>query len=178
MLKRKLKKLQRDETGQSLVELALILPLLIMLLTVPVDYFRYINTKTILSSAASESIGQLSYASIDSGSADSDIRETARDCYKDRLDSNKIGVDFTHGRLENVEYPYYVYSSDRQDPDNYWNQFDPRDSNYQTMEVHLQLSYELTPITFWGVMFLGDSINVQTPVYTRSVYAGGYKPSA
>lgn len=175
---RLLKNLHRDESGQSFVELAMILPILIILLTLPIDYFRYISTKTILSSAASDSIVQLNYASIASGTAVADIKTTLNINYGDRLDTGSVLVTFDTSAPVTKDYSYYVYSSALADPDpeDYWNQFEDRESNYQVEDVELQFSYELTPITFWGKLFLGSSINVQTPVYTRSLYAGGYTP--
>jgi hypothetical protein len=181
MLKSTLRKLQKDESGQSLVELVLILPLLIMLLTLPVDYFRYINTKMILSSAASEFIGDLNYTSANSGTAQADILHKVDIYYGDSIDSSKVHVShYAVGAATDFDndYKYWVYSSDLADPNpaNYWDQFDGRDSDYHVAPVELQLSYDMEPITFWGVLFLGSNFEVETPVYTREVYESGYKP--
>lgn len=177
-MKRKLQNWRKAEKGQSLVEFAIILPLLVLLLTLPVDYFRYINTKMILSSAASESIGQLNYASVSSGNPVNNIRQTIKDYYGDRLDSGKVHIDFNKGSLKKENYTYYVYSSAKADPDpaHYWDQFEERPSSYQCMAVQVQLSYELSPVTYWGVLFLGDTFDVQTPAYTRNIYVAGYTP--
>ncbi len=175
-MKRKFQNWRKTETGQSLVEFAIILPILVLLLTLPVDFFRYINTKMILSSAASESIGQLNYASVSSGSAEADIKKMINDYYGDRLDNDKVQIDFNKGSLVKKNYTYYVYSSDKADPNplNYGKQFEKRPSSYQCMEIQVQFSYELSPITYWGVLFLGNTFDIKTPAYTRKVYAGGY----
>ncbi|WHH57945.1 TadE/TadG family type IV pilus assembly protein [Petroclostridium sp. X23] len=169
---------RKAETGQSLVEFAIILPILVLLLTLPVDFFRYVNTKMILSSAASESISRLNYASVSSGNAVNEIMQTINDYYGDRLDSSRVQISFNMGSLEDENYTYYVYSSAKANPDpsHYWDQFEDRPASYQCMEVQVQFSYELSPITYWGVLFLGSTFDVQTPAYTRNVYAGGYTP--
>ena len=177
-MKKKLLNWLSTEKGQSLVEFAIILPILVLLLTLPVDYFRYINTKMILSSAASECIGELNYTSVSSGNAVSDIKQTLDDNYGDRLESDEVGISFDKGSLDKKSYSYYVYSSAKADPDpsHYWNQFEDRPGSYQCMEVEVKFNYEMSPITYWGVFFLGNTFEVNTPVYTRKIYAGGYTP--
>lgn len=168
---------RQSEQGQSIVEFAIIIPILILLVMLPVDYFRYINTRMLLCSAASEGIGQLTYASIDNGTVSSDFINTLNTAYGDRLDIGRVTIStMNYGAVTKQNYTYYVYSSDKADPLNYWNQFDQRPASYQCAEVEIQLTYTIEPLTFWGSMYLGDKINITTPVYTRSVYAGGYTP--
>ncbi len=177
-MKRKLQNWLNTEKGQSLVEFAIILPILILLLTLPVDYFRYINTKMLLNSAASESIGELSYTSASSGNPDNDIKQTLKDCYGDRLDSDKVQISIDKGIPEEKDYTYYVYSSAKADPDplHFGEQFEERPSSYECMEVQMRFSYEMSPVTYWGTVFLDDTFEVKTPTYTRKIYAGGYTP--
>ena len=168
---------KKAESGQSLVEFAIILPILMLLLTLPVDFFRYLNTKMLLSSAAGESIGQLNYAAASSATAEDDILDTMSAYYGDRLDAGKVQVaKYDTGAINKKNYTYYVYTSDKATPDpaHYWDQFDDRPSSYQCMEVQVQFSYEVPTVTFWGTLFLGNTYEVLTPVYTRSIYAGGY----
>lgn len=179
MLKQKLKKLKSDEAGQSLVELAIILPLLVILLMLPVDFFRYINTKMILSSAASECIQQLDYASSSPGTAHIKIMDYLSDCYVDRLDLGLVTMSYNPGiASKTTDYTYRIYSSALADPNpaHYWDQFEQLDSNFETEKVSLRFSYDIQPITFWGVMFLGDTVTVETPEYTRHIYKNGYTP--
>jgi Flp pilus assembly protein TadG len=178
VLKAKLQKLCKDEAGQSLVELALILPLIIMLLLLPVDFFRYINTKMILSSAASDSIEQLQYTSIENNTVEADILNQVAVIYGDRLDASLVTVDYESSAPTKEDYDFRVYSSRMAafDPDDYWDFFEEKESNFWTVKVRLQMSYDMRPITFWGVLFLGDTYTVRTPEFTRSVYKNGYVP--
>ena len=61
------------EGGQAIVEFALVLVLLIVLLMVPVDVFRYINTRMILNDAATDAVSRVNSDSIESGTAEADI---------------------------------------------------------------------------------------------------------
>lgn len=177
-MKRKLQNWLDNEKGQSLVEFAIILPILILLLTLPVDYFRYINTKMLLNSAASESIGELSYTAVTTGNPDNELRQTLKDCYGERLDSDKVQIDFKDRTLEKKDYTYYVYSSAKadSDPSHFGDQFEERPGSYECKEVQVQFTYEMSPVTYWGTLFLDDTFEVRTPVYTREIYAGGYTP--
>lgn len=176
MLRKKLKNLQKDESGQSLVELAVILPILILLLTLPVDFFRYVNTKMILNSATSESIGQLDYDNASKGTATADALANMKMDLQGRLDDidNLVPV-IDHCKITDGtgEYNYRVYSSEKanQHPDDYDEQFLKYDhTKYPVKTIQLQYSYKFKPMTFWGVLFFPNDINVITAVYNRSVY--------
>lgn len=177
-MKSKLQKLKKDEAGQSLVELALILPLIIMLLLLPVDFFRYINMKMILSSAASDSIEQLQFESIKDKKEEEFILNQVAVFYGDRLDMDLVSVDYEPLEEVKVGYDFRVYSSEKaaSNPDTYVGLFEERGSNFETVKVRLQLSYDMRPITFWGVLFFDESFTVRTPEYTRSIYKNGYVP--
>lgn len=167
----------KSEKGQAVVEFALCLSILLLMALAPVDYFRYIHTKIILSSAANESIGQLSYSSVISGTANGALMNAVTNYFGDRLDPDKVQIFYHYdGSVKKEDYTYYVYSSDRDDPTDYWNQFEGRQSNYEYAEVEVQLTYEITPVTFWGILYLGSTAEVKTPVYSRSIYAGGFTP--
>ena len=173
-----LQRWRKSEQGQSVVEFAVVLPVLILLFTVPIDFFRYINTRTLLCSAASESISQISYSSVQNNTLGADAMQLMQKTYGDRVDVGRVKISADSGSVEKKNYTYYVYSSDKAnaDPDDYWCQFDQRPSSYQCVDVRLQFSYDLTPVTIWGSLFFGDTFSVKTPIYTRSVYAGGYTP--
>lgn len=163
------------ESGQAIVEFALILPLLLLILLLPIDFYRCINTKMILNSAASESLCQADYASVANGTLANDLMDTIRATYGDQLDAGRVTVEkLDLGAKSTETYTYYVYSSDKADPGNFWNQFESRPSSYEGQHIELQLSYEVEPITIWGEMFLGTSYQVKSRSFSRTIYAGGY----
>lgn len=164
-----------NEHGQAIVEFALILPILLILLLLPIDFYRYIDMKMLLNSAASESLSQLDYASVSSGSTASNLMNTIHLTYGDQMDTGRVTINKLElGSTDTKNYTYYVYSSDKADPSNFWNQFEERPSTYQCQSVELQLSYELQPITFWGRWMLGSSCRINSRCFSRAIYAGGY----
>lgn len=163
------------ECGQAIVEFALILPILLLLLLLPFDFYRCINMKMILNSAASESLCQVDYASIANGTLANDLMDIIRTTYGDQLDAGRVTVEkLDLGAKSTETYTYYVYSSDKADPGNFWNQFESRPSSYEGQHIELQLSYEIEPVTMWGEMFLGASYQVKSRSFSRTIYAGGY----
>lgn len=168
----------KDEHGQAIVEFALILPILLILLLLPVDFYRCIQVKMLLNSAASESLSQLDYSSVANGSTVNDLIGTIHLTYGDQLDTGRVTINrLDLGSTDTKNYTYYVYSSDRANTSNFWNQFEERPSTYQCQSVELQLSYELQPITFWGRWMLGPSYQINSRCFSRSLYVGGYTGS-
>lgn len=173
------RKTKLTENGQALAEFGILLPVLILLLLVPVDLYRFANAKMILKSAASESINQLTYADISSGNAANTIRQTVEEYFGDKLDTGRVTISVLNEMPSVAEnYTYYVYSSDKavKNPGNFWAQFENRNSSYKNMKVELQMTYTLNTVTFWGSFFLGDPFEVSTPVYSRNIYVTGYMP--
>lgn len=176
-MKEKLWFLRKEENGQSVMEFALILPILVLLFTLPVDFFLYMNTQMTLSSAASESISHLDYSDIISGTGSNRVMEVIVDNYTERLDPGRVTImELNAGSSDKNDYSYYVYSSDLSNPTDFGSQFEVRPGSYQFSEVQLQLSYERSPVTFWGALFLGNTYEVKTPVYSRNIYISGYTP--
>lgn len=168
---------RKREEGQAVVEFALVLIILIMLLCAPIDLFRYINMRTMLCSAASESLTRVTYASVEGDSLEQDVRGIMTQTYGDRIDMNTVRVmTRRNGDVTREDYSYYVYSSALANPNpmQYWSQFEKRPANYSWADIELQLAADFRPITFWGVMLLGDNVTVETPTYHMAVYAGGY----
>lgn len=167
----------KNESGQSVLEFALILPVLIMLLTLPVDFFLYMNTQMTLSSAAGDCIGRLDFSDIYSGTGSNKVMEVIGQNFTERLDPGKVHItQLDAGIMNKNDYSYYVYSSDLANPADFENQFEVRPGSYQYTDVQLQLSYERSAVTFWGALFLGNTYVVKTPVYSRNIYISGYTP--
>ena len=167
------------EKGQAVVEFGILLPILIILLLVPVDLYRYANVKMILKSAASESISRLTYMEISGGNSASAIRQTVKDYFGDKLDTGRVTISHLELNPSSEEkYTYYVYSSEKanNNPGNFQAQFDRRDSSYECIEVELQMTYTLNTVTPWGNLFLDDPFKIVTPVYSRNIYVNDYIP--
>jgi len=161
-----------SEKGQAVVEFALCLTILALLAFAPVDYFRFIYAKTVLCSAASESIGQLNYSSISSGSLDTDTLFNDIKTYcDDRIDSSNITIVTSEVfSPQKTGYKYYRYSSALADETDFNDRFEQIPSYYNHQKVEIQLEYKFSPITVWGG---GLPEEIITPVYTRNIYSGG-----
>lgn len=167
----------KNESGQSVMEFALILPILVLLLTLPVDFFLYMNTQMTLSSAAGDCISRLDYSDISSGTESIKVKEVVAQNFTERLDPGKVQItELNSGSRNKNDYSYYVYSSDLANSSDFESQFEVRPGSYQFTDVQLQLSYERTSVTFWGALFLGNTYEVKTPVYSRNIYISGNTP--
>ncbi|MEY8353959.1 TadE/TadG family type IV pilus assembly protein [Lachnospiraceae bacterium 54-53] len=177
MLKKKIWSGWGEEGGQSVLEFALVLPILVLLLMIPLDFFIYMNTQMTLSSAASECISRLDYPSVSSGTGGTTVMEVLVQDFSERLDPGMVTIEeLNAGSSQKTDYTYYVYSSDLADPSDFAGQFESRPASYRFAQLNLQLSYERTAVTFWGALFLGNTYEVKTPVYSRNVYINGYTP--
>lgn len=116
-MKNKLKKdLMKNESGQSLVEFALILPILIILLSMVVDVWRVYDTKLLLQSVASECAIHL--AEKDDvhklRNRETELKESLNklidEQYGNRLDKNKRDIKVT---LKDKTEEKFVYRTDK-----------------------------------------------------------------
>jgi hypothetical protein len=164
-----------EEDGQEIVEFALILTLLIVLLMVPVDVFRYANTRMILNDAATGAVTSVDYDSIEDNTYQSKILDSVRNSYGTRLTDVKI-VSFDVQNESKDDYTYQVFNSDKQNKTRYSEQFDDRKSNYHYRNVSLTLSCTEKAITpFGGMFFGGTEWTIKSDPKTCSVYTKGYE---
>lgn len=174
-----MKNILANEKGQSFVEFALILPIILLIVTFSIDIFCYVNTRTILSSAAVECLAEVSYKDVVDKTVETDINSILDKNYKTQLKLENVKINFSEkNNLIDKSYSFYVYSSELAESSSkkYWSQFEKRLSNYKKQEVLLKIDYKMKPITFLGTFFLGKEINISTNEYSKMLYAGGYQP--
>ncbi|AKT48968.1 hypothetical protein ADJ70_08500 [Olsenella sp. oral taxon 807] len=166
-----------EEDGQEIVEFALIVTLLIVLLAVPIDIFRYVNTRMILNDAATDAVSSLNNDSIEHNTCESDVLKSVQKSYGSRLTDVKVDKINVQSIETKDPYTYHVFNSDKQNKTQYSDQFDPRDSNYYYKEVSLTLSCTENAITPFGGMFFGGSMSwtIKSDPVTCNVYTAGYK---
>ena len=166
-----------EEDGQEIVEFALILTLLIVLLMVPVDVFRYANTRMILNDAATGAVTSVDYDSIEDNTYQSKILDSVRNSYGTRLDNVDIAEIKVQSDESKDDYTYQVFNSDKQNKTRYSEQFDDRKSNYHYKNVSLTLSCTEKAITPFGGMFFGGGTTwtIKSDPKTCSVYTKGYE---
>ena len=170
-----LRSMVAEEDGQEIVEFALILTLLIVLLMVPVDVFRYANTRMILNDAATGAVTSVDYDSIEHNTYRRKILDSVQASYDSRLRNVQI-VSFDVQDETEDKYTYQVFNSDRQKDPQYSKQFDGRKSNYHYRNVSLTLSCSEKAITPFGGMFFGNTEwTIKSDPKTCSVYTKGYE---
>lgn len=163
----------KNEEGQAAVEFAIIVTVLALLLTAPIDLYRYASTKNVLNNAASEALAQIKADELDDSSAlSSRALDAATAMYSDKVSGLTVASISASPSSQKVTYDYRVYSSDRKgDAD----QFEARPSNYTYRTVELSLSCNWSAVTFWGTLFIGSGdIQIASDVVTRDVFVGGY----
>lgn len=165
----------RAEKGQSIAEFTLILPIIMLLAMLPIDYARLMYTKMLLNTAATEALAQLETDDITGGVA-GNVINIIDESYGDRLDVGRVSVEnLTVGSKDKQDYIYYVYSSEKA-LEAFENQFEARPSNYASYVVKMKLAMDVEPITFLGKQFLGSNVKIQSREYARDIYAEGYTP--
>ena len=162
-----------EEDGQEIVEFALIVTLLIVLLMVPVDVFRYANTRMILNDAATDAVSSVDYDSIERKTYKSKILRSVQDSYGSRLNDVKI-VSFNMEGETQDPYTYHVFNSDLQGKLNYADRFEGRNSNYHYQKVSLTLSCTEKAITPIGGLLFGTEWTIKSDPETCDVYTRGY----
>lgn len=163
-----------EEDGQEIVEFALIVTLLIVLLMVPVDVFRYANTRMILNDAATDAVSSVDYESIKNRNYESKILKSVKDSYGPRLNDVKIVSCNMEGETQDP-YTYHVFNSDLQGKLNYADRFEGRNSNYHYQKVSLTLSCTEKAITpIGGLLFGGTEWTIKSDPETCDVYTRGY----
>ena len=90
MLLKKITRFLKKEDGQSFVEFALVLPILITILSLTFDLVRIIDTKIVLNNVAGE-ISRTFVLQIEGVSQDENsVIEKVKENFKDRLECNNF----------------------------------------------------------------------------------------
>lgn len=176
-MKNKLKKdLIKNESGQSLVEFALILPILIILLSMVVDVWRVYDTKLLLQSVASEcaihlaekdDVYKLRNKELE---LKQNLNELIDKQYGNRLDRKKRNVTVSLGKDEIKEtFTYHV------DNNTNYRGNGPKNGLAQTKEItkkYKDASIKVTyDVDFWmpltRLFYGGDKASVSSEITTR-----------
>ena len=167
----------KGESGQSMAEFVILIPVVLIIMMLPLDYARAFYSRMLLNTATTEALSQLAPGDITGGAGvRSKLINSISVSYGDILDVGRISIDSMVLSGDNKkDYTYYVYTSDKS-KEAFENQFDKRDSNYIYKTVKIKVSLDMTPLTPLGRQFLGDTFKVSTREYSRNVYLEGYVP--
>jgi Flp pilus assembly protein TadG len=159
----------RCETAQSLLEFALVFPLLLVMLAIIFDFGRVVDAKFLIQSATSEGIQQLSATegTISETEINADMLYIVNNEYDDRLDLSKLTIcSSVDGPIEK-DYFYHVKSG------NSWNEVA---SNITYSNATVNLTYEVPiffPIT---KLMLGEVFSVSSTSTAQVILAGYQAP--
>jgi Flp pilus assembly protein TadG len=152
----------RLKRGQSLVEFALILPLLLLMFGFLFDVGRIIDTKILLQSATHEGARQI----ISKSNMDNQVLSAISD-YSDRLEFDKLTVISSASDTIKQNYTYHALKSDGYN-------FDQLSSYYTYFDATVTLKYELPIIMPNSKLFFGENFEI-TSSFTSQVYLDGYQ---
>lgn len=152
-----------DEEGQSLVEFALLIPLLIALCFLPLDFFRCAVMKMNVETAACEAAGALTAENLDENTVNDMVRRTYGDTLPD------VSASLTVSGEKTKEYTYRVYCSDSDG-------FEERRSNYSYRTVTIKLTAKGKPVSPAGRAYYGEEWTVESGEIKKDVFMEGFDP--
>ena len=167
-----MKRLTYQENGQSTVEFAVVLIVLVLLLAGPIDLYRYAYAKMTLDNATSEALSQVKASELDDQSLlSAHALSVAQGAYGDKVEDLAV-ANVSVSSSQKVSYDYRVYSSDlEKDAD----KFETRPSNYSYRTIGLSMSCNWSAVTVIGTIFLGSGdIQITSDPITRDVFVEGY----
>lgn len=161
----KLIKKNKIESGQSLVQFVLVLPVLMIMFGIIVDTGRVINAKIILGNATAECIRYI-VEKRTTPISDSNLKALTDEAlnngrFYDFFDKRKLNIGITVSNNSPQEYYYHKSDSDYYGTRGY----------VYTKDVQIELSYELDLIMpLARVAFKGNKIVLKNSLLTRVGY--------
>lgn len=151
----------KSEKGQSLVEFAMVLPILLIILGMAVDIARVVDAKILVQSAACESVRQISSRS----TMTSEVN-TVLATYYDRLNKTKLTTSVTATSTSNRNYTYHAYNS-------LTGKFVDKSSYIKYFDATVNLTYKVPIITPMAQLVMGKE-KVINSKFTRMILEGGF----
>lgn len=151
----------KSERGQSLVEFAMVLPILLIVLGMAVDIARVVDAKILVQSAACESVRQISSRSTMSSEVN-----TVLATYYDRLNKTKLTTNLTATSTSNRNYTYHAYNSSTK-------KFVDQSSYIKYFDATVNLTYKVSVITPMAQLVMGKE-KVINAKFTRMILEGGF----
>lgn len=154
------------ESGQGLMQFAMVFGILMLLLSMAVDVARVIDAKIMLQSAACESIRQVS-------SRESMVSEvnTVLANYYDRLNKNALTADLTAGKEIKRDYTYHANTHERDR--NGKLKFVSQNSYIKYFNASIILTYDIPIVTPVGQLVLGKKLNISSK-FGKMVRSGDF----
>ena len=152
-----------NESGQSLVQFALMIPILLLLLSMAVEVARIVDAQILLNSAACEATRSIKATS----DIDYSVETILYGNYADRLNLSRLNYE-THETREKKKY-YNYHARDTR-----YGGHVNRTSFYTYKDITVVLTYELelaTPIS--NLIFNGGTVKL-TSKYIGRVGTGGF----
>lgn len=153
-------RLRARESGQGLVEFALVFSILVMLCCMATDTARVVDAKILLQSAACESARCINTR----GDMSSEVSESLENDY-DRLDSSRLQVRVTGGSDQRRNYVYHAHNGNFR--------YVERNCYFTYFDATVKLTYQLPIVTPFGQLFFGKQKTLSAG-YTRMIVDGGY----
>ncbi len=146
----------KNEIGQSLVEFALVLPIMLILLGMVVDVARIIDAKIMLQNAASESARQI----VTEDQMESEVNRVIAQYY-DRLDASNLDLKVSKTNVKRRNYQYHSMTNQSMI-------FVNNPSYIDTFDATVELNYSVPIITPMCQLVLGKNFELNKK-YTKLV---------
>ena len=159
--------IKRDEGGQGLVEFALVLPIFLLIIFMIIDFswlcyqrssFNYGYLKASCEITADD-LGDMD-ALEKIPSLYTYTGATVSDQIKKSISESNDGI--LEGNLKVVNATATLYNKkDNYTIPNYKNEKEDANSITRYMDLNAKLEYEITPLTFIGKTFIGDTVKIE-----------------
>lgn len=175
VLLKKITRFLKREDGQSFIEFALVLPILITVLSVVFDVVRIVDAKMVLNNVAGE-ISRTFVMQIEGVSQDENsVIERVKENFKDRLDVRRLNVTISGQTPISAKYTLRGCWVKDADETGYCKpgRLHEKEKNYRYKELVVNVQYNVDVILPLSRVVLGrETVNTST----RFVVKAGVKP--
>lgn len=154
----------KKESGQSLVQFALILPIILLLFFTSVEFARIIDTKIILNSAACEIVRSIKKNT----NINLNINTILIDNYAQQLNLDYLNFKTTSSGEQKVYYKYHARSS-------VYGDFVEKTSYYKYEDITVYLNYKLELLSPVSNLIFKDPFIELSSKYSGKISTGGFE---
>lgn len=154
------KKGLKNESGQSLVQFAILLPVLISMFCLILEAGRIFDAYIVINNAASECVRRI--AEEDTRKYDDVVDDVLLHNYSDRL--NLANMDFDTNVVGGIQQESFYYMKDIH--------ANPLLSSFKYHDVKVEIKYKVKMITPISIALIGDEVELKASFTTR---VGGTK---
>lgn len=169
MLLKKITRFLKKEDGQSFVEFALVLPILITILSLTFDLVRIIDTKIVLNNATGEMARTFALQIEGRDNSEQHVIQTVKQDFSGRLDVKKMEVTISNPASVSTKYNLRGCFLKHADQDGYCEagQEQQKEKEYKYKEVEVSIRYKVDIIMPLSKILFGESVTASSRFVTK-----------